>query len=52
MKKHSGTFVFTVAILLVCLAFVVLWLYALIAYGGKPITEIPSWVVWMLFSKR
>lgn len=26
-------------------------LYVLITYGGKPITEIPSWVVWFFIRK-
>lgn len=27
------------------------WIYAIITYGGKPITEIPIWAVWLLFGK-
>lgn len=30
----------------VIIAVIALGIYALIAYGGKPITEIPSWAVW------
>lgn len=25
--------------------------YVLVTYGGKPITEIPSWVAWFFFGK-
>ncbi len=28
---------------LVGIGALVMWIYALIAYGGRPITEIPSW---------
>lgn len=41
-----------IVILLVCLVFVVLWLYALITYGGKPITEIPSWAIPFILGNR
>lgn len=27
------------------------WVYVLITYGGKPITEIPAWAV-LFFTKR
>ncbi|MBQ1483856.1 MAG: hypothetical protein IIZ42_00975 [Eubacterium sp.] len=29
----------------VIVAAVSIWLYALITYGGRPITEIPSWAI-------
>lgn len=43
MKKDSR---FALAlVVLAIVAAVALWLYALITYGGKPITEIPSWAI-------
>ena len=43
MKKDSK---FALAlVVLAIVAAVALWLYALITYGGKPITEIPSWAI-------
>lgn len=33
------------------IAIIGLWLYVLITYGGKPITEVPSWAAWFLFAK-
>lgn len=43
MKKDSK---FALALVVLALvAAVVIWLYALINYGGKPITEIPSWAI-------
>lgn len=37
--------------IILCIALIVLWIYALVAYGGKPITEIPFWALWFLGRK-
>lgn len=29
-----------------------LTIYALIAYGGKPITEIPTWAFWLIHTSK
>lgn len=33
---------------ILAITLILIWLYALITYGDKPITEIPSWAFWML----
>jgi len=40
-----------VLMLLFIIAVIGSWLYVLITYGGKPITEIPSWAAWFFFKK-
>lgn len=45
MKKRN------VALTLVCIFIVVFWIYMFATYGGKPITEVPTWVIWLLFGK-
>ena len=34
--------------ILICVGAIVLSIYAFITYGNKPITEIPSWVIWLI----
>ena len=43
MKKF-GKIVFLLAIA----AFFIFYIYVLVTYGGKPITEVPTWVWWLL----
>lgn len=45
MKKKNIAFAF------VCVLIVVFWVYVLVTYGGKPITEVPTWAVWLIFGK-
>lgn len=45
MKKRN------IALALVCVLIVVFWVYVLVTYGGKPITDVPTWAVWLIFGK-
>ena len=45
MKKRN------IALALVCVLIIAFWVYALVTYGGKPITEVPTWAVWLIFGK-
>lgn len=45
MKKRN------IALALVCVLIIVFWFYAFITYGGKPIAEVPTWAVWLIFGK-
>ncbi len=38
-------------VIILCIALIVGWIYALVMYGGKPITEIPFWALWFLGRK-
>lgn len=40
-----------IALAFVCVLVVAFWVYLLITYAGKPITEIPAWAIWFLFYK-
>ena len=35
-------------LILIGVGAIVLSIYAFITYGGRPITEIPSWVIWFM----
>lgn len=35
---------------LIAIAYFVLYIYCFFTYGDKPITEIPSWVWWVMYS--
>lgn len=37
--------------IILCIALIVGWVYALVVYGGKPITEIPFWALLFLGRK-
>ena len=43
--KENSNFVLVLMWLLI-IAAIALGVYVLVAYGNKPITEIPSWAVW------
>lgn len=45
MKKFSDI---EILIILFLIAFVVLYFFLLLTYGDKTITEVPSWVFWLL----
>ena len=49
-KENPGLIILAIAVILGLVAFG-FGIYALIAYGGKPITEIPSWAVWLMQRK-
>lgn len=38
--------------LVIICSFVVFEITLLILYGGKPVDEIPTWVLWFLFTRR
>ena len=50
MKKEDKFAIALVALAIV--AAVAIWLYALINYGGKPITEGPSWAIPFIIGGR
>lgn len=35
-------------LILISVGAIVLSIYAFITYGSKPITEIPSWIIWFM----
>lgn len=37
--------------ILLAIAFIVLKIYAVVAYGDLPLQECPTWVVWILSDK-
>lgn len=41
----------TIILALLCVAIIAAWIYAFVEYGGKPITEIPTWALWLIFGK-
>lgn len=45
MKKRNFVIAF---VFILAIAFFV---YTFVAYGGKPITEVPTWAIWLLFGK-
>lgn len=47
MKKRNNAFLIMCS--LVVVFFVLATLYAFVTYCGKPITEIPTWAIWLIF---
>jgi len=56
MRKHfsltnllvsAGAVLMTLALL----SFVGLIIYAWVTYGGKPVSEIPAWALWLMWGK-
>ena len=45
-KKKNG-----IIVIIICIGLIVGWIYALVVYGGKSITEIPFWALWLLGRK-
>lgn len=46
-----GLLILVCAILILAvLAFIGLEIYVWVTYGGKPVTEIPAWALWFMFS--
>ena len=37
---------------LVCLTFIVMYVYALVHYGNTPVSECPVWVWWILHNPQ
>lgn len=50
IKDNAGLIILAIAVLLGLTAFG-FFIYALIAYGDKPITEVPFWAIWLLQRK-
>lgn len=44
--------IFLILVAAIVLGVVALTIYVFIVYGGKPITEIPSWAVWFMMPKK
>ena len=36
---------------IVSIGIVALFIWAFVTYGGKPVSEVPSWVHWIMFSR-
>ena len=54
-KERINFIILWVVVLIAVIAVVssvVAYAYALIAYGGKPISEVPTWALWFLFSGK
>ena len=52
LKENIATICFWAVVfvgILIALSIIVLEVYVWITYGGKPITEIPSWALWFMF---
>ena len=50
IKENVVLIILAIAVLLGLAAFG-FFIYALIAYGDKPITEVPMWALWLLQRK-
>ena len=46
------TLMFLRAVFVLAVVAVVAYIYALIAYGGKPVSEVPTWALWFLFGGK
>lgn len=57
MKRIRGTInsIFWLILYLIpvilCIVLVGFVIYVWIVYGGKPITEIPAWALWLIWNK-
>lgn len=49
MKNYISALIRLIAIMLI-IGLIVLWIYVLAVYGNKPITEVPTWALWLLHS--
>lgn len=50
-NKDNATIILAIAVILGLAALFGFGIYALIAYGDKPITEVPMWALW-LFQRK
>ena len=50
--KEKLFIAFWVAVIVLAVAVVVAYIYALIAYGGKPVSEVPTWALWFIFGGK
>lgn len=50
IKENAVLIILAIAVLL-GLAAIGFGIYALIAYGDKPITEVPMWAIWLMQKK-
>lgn len=41
-----------ITIIVLTISAIIAYVYALIAYGGKPVSEVPTWALWLLFSGK
>lgn len=39
-----------VLLIIAAVLFIIFYVYTLVVYGNKPVTEIPTWVWWLLHS--
>jgi len=49
--KTIGMWLLIIVFILLTLAFIGLEIYAWVVYGGKPIDEIPMWILWLMWGK-
>ena len=51
MKKTDRklTIVFFIISLIIALAYIGFSTYLWVTYGGKPLNELPAWVIWFLW---
>lgn len=50
--KEFGYIVALVILMILVVSFIVFEVVLLCIYGGKPIDEIPTWVLWFLWRNR
>ena len=46
-----GLWVVIIIVFVILAALIGIEIYAWVVYGGKPVTEIPAWVLWLMWGK-
>ena len=51
MRKNKGDYsnLLIILALIVIVGSVIFFIWAMATYGGKPVSEVPSWVHWLMF---
>ena len=50
--KAKLFYAFMIMVIVLAISAIVAYVYALIVYGGKPVSEVPTWALWLLFSGK
>ena len=52
IKETVGILLFIIFTVLILIAFLGAEIYLWVEYGGKPLGEIPTWVLYLMWGKR
>ena len=48
MTNNKGMTLIEVIITIICIAIIAFWIYTMSKYGNKPVSEMPTWLYWLL----